>query len=381
MTAGKIRVVMVGNYAFRYTNMIANYLSKRADIELHLIATGRKEDLIKKDKIFIHYIKVGRPYHLQILRALPAISEEIAQLDPDIIHVVQQMVYSRSAIPHIGRYPTVLTVLGLISREYMFDIDYKSIRSICGYFYKQLIGMRTEEEVISKFPNIIVESSSNREILTGMTSSKIYVVPDGVEFRYIQKLQPGAIEIPDVFYIGCLHDGKGVDLLIKATPEIAKVIPDFKLAIAGKGIQEKWLRKLADKMRLNGRVRFLGFIPEENKFSYLKHCKLVAVPSRWDFSPLTIYEAMACGKPVVASDNTNSEILVDKVNGLLFQSGDADDLAEKVIRLLTDESLRTEMSRNSLEKAMQYDWESIARITVDVYRDMIECFHHRGVES
>ncbi|HDK26385.1 MAG TPA: glycosyltransferase family 1 protein [Candidatus Atribacteria bacterium] len=377
----KIKVAVIGSDNFLYTSKLVHYLSDIPRIDLHLITLVSKNEENKKGNIKVHNIKVLKPSNLTSLFRLPSIKHKIMKINPDIVHVIQQLDYSMVAASLQDRYPTLLTVVGIISREYKFSTNYRSIRGIYHHIYTSLIGKRIERYVISKIPSIIVESRYNRDIVSQMTHSKIYVVPNGIEFRIIQGIQPDLNRKVDIFSIGKLHPGKGIDLLIKAGSIVAKLIPNFSLAIAGKGWQEHALKDLVNKLHMQNRIKFLGFISEEEKFKYFKTCKIVVVPSRWDFSPITICEAMACGKPVVASTATNSEILKDGETGFLFESENIEDLVSKISTLLQNDELRRKMGQTAVETAKECDWSRIAKRTVEVYREVIADFHDRKAKD
>jgi glycosyltransferase involved in cell wall biosynthesis len=373
----RLRVAMVGQSTFPYTNRLMRYLSNRPDVDLHLITFGNGSQEVKQNHISVHTISLKRPLSFSIFLSPGSIARELLKIKPDIVHIVQQLSYSLIASLLKDKYPTLLTVVGLIARESKFYADLSSIGGICSYVYTNLIAKGIERYVLSKIANIIVESSHNQNIISKMTNSKIYVVPDGIEFNLIEKIQPDPSKKIDAFSVGELHHGKGVDLLIRAVPMIAKLVPVFCLAIAGKGRQENELRELTRRLNLENHVKFLGYISDEEKFQYYKACKFAVVPSRWDFSPITIYEAMACGKPVIASTQTNSEILVNGETGLLFESENVEDLVEKMLTLFQNDEFRERMAQNAIEKAKEYDWSKIAARTVEVYRQVITDFREQ----
>jgi 1,4-alpha-glucan branching enzyme len=374
----KIKIALVGwSLQFLYTRKLCHYLSTRHDVEVHVVTIGDKTEYIKKGDIHLHTIELKRPSSIFVFLNIPFIKHKLMEINPDIIHVIQQTAKSMAVVLLRDKYPTVLTVVGIVAMESKYYSNYKGILDIYTYLYRKLAKEPIERYVLSKIPNIIAESSHNKNIIAEITNSKIFVVPDGIEFGLIQKIQLDPNKKLDIFYIGNLYAGKGVDLLIKAVSVITKSIPDLGLAIAGKGSHENELRDLVCKLNLEDHVKFLGFISEEEKFQYYKACKFTVVPSRWDFSPITIYEAMACGKPVVASTETNSEILKDGETGFLFESENVEGLVNRMLELLKDDVLRERLGRTAMEKARECDWGKIAEMTVAVYREVITDFHER----
>ena len=350
--------------------LVSNISNILKDIDLHIVTTGIQNETIIYDNITIHSIKKSKiPLH--ILSEI--IKRKIVEINPDIIHGITQS-FSTPLVHLKNRYPCLVTVLGIIGKEYKLYTN-----RILSYIYRATILKMNEYLMLSKIPNIVVESTYNKRIIKqiyNVNNSKIYVIPDGIDIKYIQQIVPKNLD-KDIhaFFIGNLYPIKGVDLLIRATPIITKSIPDFHLIIAGRGPQEDHLKRLVKELNLEKNIKFLGFISDEDKFKYIKSSKVVVVPSRWDFSPIVIYEAMACGKPVIASDVTNSEILIDGKTGLLFKSEDVEDLANKIITLLADPKLRKKMGKRALEKVKECDWSKIAERYIEIYKKVIADFH------
>jgi glycosyltransferase involved in cell wall biosynthesis len=226
-----------------------------------------------------------------------------------------------------------------------------------------------EKFAISKISEIIVESQYIKNIISKNTKSKIHVIPDGVQIAEIQSSKM-INSRPDIFIASRLVRLKGVDILIKSISKVKKEFSQIKVFIAGEGPQKDELILLAEKLGLNENVIFLGYISEKEKFEYYKSCKIVIIPSRWDCSPIGIYEAMGAGKAVIASDNTNSEILEDGKTGLIFESENFDSLADQIILLLKDERFRNQISKSAENIAKDYDWINIAKSYFKVYEQI-----------
>jgi phosphatidylinositol alpha-mannosyltransferase len=164
---------------------------------------------------------------------------------------------------------------------------------------------------------------------------------------------------------------KGVDILLAAIPAVLKEIPNLKVCIAGNGEEKQNLENLTKKLHITDNVRFLGFIAEEDKHRMYRSCKICVVPSRWDCQPISILEAIAFGKPVIASTASNPEVLEIGKCGLLFNSEDSNDLADKIKILLGDKNLRQDLGRNGKKISKDYDWDVIASKFFDIYRGEI----------
>ena len=363
-----------------YEDRLTYHLSHRGDIELHIITIGKESRQIKKDNLIIHTIKkrkfISIPFFHPLL--LWKIKCKTMEIDPDIVHAISTgFFYSTVAAFLRNRYPTVLTAYGIVAkeREY-YKEEYKKIyQHIFSVFH-----LINERYVLSKIPNIIVQTSSIKNIISKWTKSKIHIVPSGIEYEKIKKMQSQTLlnESPDIFFVNNFTKIKGVAILIKAIPIVINATPNLSVCIAGSGPQENELKALVKKLNLEVHVKFLGFISEEDKYQYYKACKIVVVPSRWDCQPFAPLDAAASGKPVVASRIGGIQDTVDDgKTGFLFESENIEDLAEKIITLLKDEGLREGMGRAAKENAKSYDWKKIAERTVEVYKEVITDFHEQ----
>jgi len=122
--------------------------------------------------------------------------------------------------------------------------------------------------------------------------------------------------------------------------------------IVGEGPQEKELKTFVLNNKLNN-VEFIGLKRGGELKSLVSNAKFVVVPSEWyENSPLVIYESFALGKPVIGSNIGGiPELIDDNVNGLIFEPGNSDELADKINFLLDRPKLITDYGKRAREKA------------------------------
>lgn len=371
----KIKVVMLGPYLYEmtgvttHTRKLTNYLSRRDDVELHLVTVGTKNEKFEKGNLKIHEIKKSFPRPFSIPSLVWPMRCRTNEINPDIVHSLVSFVpYSTVAALVRNRYPTLLTAHGSESIQARFNMK----RGIA-FIRNKVITLQNERYVLSKVPNIIVCSPQMKELVRNMTHSKIHVIPNGIDFEDILNIQPHkSIEHPSILYVGGLTKIKGIDILLNAVPLIIKKIPNLHIYIAGSGPEGGNLKGLVKELNIEENVKFLGFISEEEKFSYYKSVDVCAFPSKYEPFGIVLLEAMACGKPVVASNVGGIPFVVeDGKTGLLFESGNVEELAEKIIMLLRDEELREKMGEAGRERAKEFTWDKIAEQTVDLYKEIL----------
>jgi glycosyltransferase involved in cell wall biosynthesis len=136
---------------------------------------------------------------------------------------------------------------------------------------------------------------------------------------------------PRLVAVGKLAYQKGYDLLLPALAQLRQRHPRAILSILGEGEERAALEAQAADLGLEGSVRFLGF--RDNPYPYLKHADLFVLASRYEGFANVILEAMACGKPVVATDcpGGNREAVEPGVTGWLTRAGDAASLADAML--------------------------------------------------
>lgn len=353
-----------------HTRKLVEYLSRRSDVELHLITVGHKCQSHQANHLAIHAVEETAPYPFSIPGLIQSLRSKVLEINPDIVHAEGSFApYSTAGALLRHRYPTLLTVLGVVRREIK---SYTGIYRISG----TLLHKTNERYVVAKIPHIIVQSRNIENLLSNMTNSKIYVVPEGIEFEKVHNTPPCDLnEKPDIFLAVRLHKVKGVDLLIRALPTVIESIPNLKVHIAGTGEEEQNLKNLVGHLGLENNVKFLGYISDETEVNqHYKACKVVVVPSRWDVEPFAPLIAAALGKPIVVSDMCNSSVVDDGKTGCVYKSEDIGELSRKMVMLLTNQQMSNTMGQAAIKKAKEYDWSKIIERKVEIYKEVIADF-------
>ncbi|GLY94474.1 glycosyltransferase family 4 protein [Actinoplanes sp. NBRC 103695] len=154
---------------------------------------------------------------------------------------------------------------------------------------------------------------------------------------------------------GRLDSIKRYDLLVRAFARVVEERPDWRLRIYGSGNQFGRIRALAADLDLHNHVQMMGsYAPLEAE--WVKG-SIAAVTSDHESFGMTIVEAMRCGVPVVSTDCPVGprEIIRHGVDGLLVPTGDVDAIADGLLQLINDDSLRVRLGRAALENSRRYD--------------------------
>jgi len=343
------------------------HLSEFKDIEINLVTFGNKNESFEKNGIkyfILKRMKFGKIFFpLELIYDFFRLKRVILRVNADVIHIQSTIpLFSLLGSYMVKKYPTLLTLHGYVKEENKFHVGIEKI-------INRIISIPLERLALSKIPYIITVCPQIKDLIGKFTNSQIFVVPNGINLDYIQKIKPTKkFANPTVFYIGVLNKRKGVHDLIRAIPLVMNKVRDVKLYIAGNGPYLNKLKQLVSDLNLGENVTFLGFVSDNEKFDYMKSMDVFVLPSYWESFPFVLLEAMACGKPIVTTNVAGNPFAVsDGVNGCLVNPGDWQQIAEKLICLLDDRKLTERMSAENKIKVLEFDWNIIATKTKEVY--------------
>ena len=166
----------------------------------------------------------------------------------------------------------------------------------------------------------------------------------------------------------------GVIYLAKAFKKVIKEFPKVKLVIIGDGPEKKRIKKEINDLQITENVNFIGMVPNKEIPSYLASANVVVVPSIVEASSISVLEAMAMKKPVVASDIPGiREITSDGSNCVLVPAKKTDSIAEAILSLLNSEQKAEKIASLGYEEVKQnYTWEKKAKEIEQLYYKAIE---------
>ncbi len=155
-------------------------------------------------------------------------------------------------------------------------------------------------------------------------------------------VEPAYTDEPNILYVGAIIEQKGVYYLVKAMKEIIKKIPEAQLKIVGKGADKAFIEEYVIDNGLGDNVHFLGFKSRSEVLDLYKHSSLCVMPSIWrEQFGLVGPEALACGVPCVGTNIGGiPEWLHDEKSGFLVPPRDSKEIADKVLYLLMNKSIR-----------------------------------------
>ena len=216
-----------------------------------------------------------------------------------------------------------------------------------------------------------------------LDENKVVVVPNAAasEFRPISRdaatvalRERFSIAAPFLLSVGDLQPRKNQIGLIRAFARIVNAYPQLKhqLVLAGK---ETWfadqVHKAARDSGVADRIRFFGFVSDQDLLQLYNGCDLFVFPSFYEGFGLPALEAMACGRAVVCSHTSALPEVVDGA-AILFDPYSIDEIARAIADLLLDSELRLRYERLGLQRAAHFSWQKTAQRTLEVFHNVLE---------
>ncbi len=297
---------------------------------------------------------------------LPSIlPSEVAVGSADVFHATNYV------SPRTFATPLVVTVQDLALARFP-DLGTRALRRIVE---------RTRRSVEAA-ERVIAPSQSTRQDLIqllGTPPGKIRVIAHGVDpcFRPRRDARDSASARQRfafgrhyLLHVGTLEPRKNLTTLIGAYARLRREHRlEHLLVLTGElGWSYKGIFRLVDDLGLRNEVRMTGRLPASDLPGLYAGADLFVCPSLYEGFGLPVLEAMACGTPVVTS-NVSSLPEVAGEAALLIDPRSEAELAEAMIRALTDTSLRKQMRSSGLDQARRFSWERCARETLAVYEE------------
>lgn len=314
----------------------------------------------------------------------------------DIIHIHTSTCISLAAVLFLKKIkiiktPIIITFHGTGFLESWAEKDNKfsfynflvSVNNLC-QLYIDRITLRWSERIISAGEYQIKEMLDVYKV----PIKKLIPISNGVDTSFYTPLPKdsakvakireryGLIGMNVVLLVGRIAKKKGFQYVVDAAPYILKQTPNtIFFIIGGIDLFAHYKPKLIEKIRyLNLEEKFIIVkdIPEKDMPLYYNMADICVVPSiNYEPLPTVIFEAMSCGKPVVASDIGGIQDQMGYKTTLVPQK-DPKEIAEKVSRILTDQDLSNILSNQNRVQSKKFEWENIAKKHIQVYYQVIK---------
>ena len=224
---------------------------------------------------------------------------------------------------------------------------------------------------------VMAVSEYMKETLMGLKvlEEKIRVCYNGVD---IERFNPNGEIVaelktrPTVLFVGFLVPRKGIDLLLRSFSRVLKRIK-ANLVIAGTGRRKIFYENMARRLGVSDYVTFLGYVSDEKLPLMYRTCDVYVLPSLMESFGITLLEAMASGKPVVANNTgATTEIVQHRKTGILVNIGNEEQLASGIVELLLNPKLSERYGKEGRRVVMEkFTWEAVAKRVLQTYEEVL----------
>lgn len=199
----------------------------------------------------------------------------------------------------------------------------------------------------------------------GVNPEKFSPEIDGTHIRKELNLESNFV----VGFIGTFTRWHGVETLFDAAVKVIEKNENVKFLLIGDGNLKATLELKAHQLKLEDRIIFTGIVPHDRAPEYLAACDVLVSPhlgfedgTKFFGSPTKLFEYMAMGKPIIASDLEQiGEIIIDGVNGLKFSPGDSQKLCDLILKLYSEPELRVKLGKKAREDVIKnFTWKQNA---------------------
>jgi len=346
----------------RYFAWLCNNIEKEK-FNVHLCALrsrGKSDEILKKEKIDVTYLNVGKFNPFTVNRLIKIIRE----WDIDVLHLTGygSQTFGRIAGAICGK-PTII-------QEHWVDHNLGWVHS---KVEQCLSHLTTRAIAISDYAKDYLIAKK------GIGDEKIVVVPNGIpldKFRYVdegsgKEAKRGlCLEDDDktIGIIGMLHINKGHRYFIEAASLLASRKPAVKFLIIGDGELREELKRQVNELGLDNTVLFLGH--QENMPEIYSFLDIFVIASDSETFGLSLLEAMAAKKAIITTDcGGPSEIIQNGWNGIVIPVRDPKSMAEKIEYLLDNPTQSEFLSENAQRDIEKYDISIIVRKIQQIYEE------------
>ncbi len=223
----------------------------------------------------------------------------------------------------------------------------------------------------------IAVSSAAYAFITHYFPADYRIIPNGIKLDHIQEQArpfPALLDgKQNILFLGRFEKRKGAKYLLRAIPAIRERYPNTRFIFVGEGRLRAGFQRFVERRGWRD-VMFTGYVSNEDKARYFASAHVFCAPATGGESlGIVLLEAMAAGKPIVASNISGyATVITHGVDGLLVPPRSSEDLAKAIGQILKYEPLRQRLMQAGRQKAQEYAWPHLAAQVLDYYAELID---------
>jgi len=372
------------NGAAYFAYRLATILAERGHNVFVMCPSRSFKNTVSNDKGVTVYgirsipIPVYQNFRISPLFISRTIRRAVEEISPDIVHIQNHFLIGKQAVSAAKKLG--IPVIGtnhfmpenLVHYLHLPETAEKWLRKFawreCIRIFRQLDFVTTPTKTAVALLKNAGFSKDVIPISCGIDLDRFKPTNDGA---YLERRFAIPTDKPVLLYVGRLDKEKRIDLILRALPDILRVT-SVHLVLAGIGKEKQKLEELTEKLGIQKAVTFTGFVPDEDLQNIYRIADIFVIAGIAELQSIVTMEAMASGLPVVAVNAMAlPELVHDGENGYLFSDGDKQMLAEKIIAILTNQTMRAQMAKKSLEIIKDHDINKIIEKYESIYNEII----------
>ena len=372
------------NGAAYFTYRLATLLADRGHSVFVMCPSRSFRNTVSNHKAVTLYgirsitIPIYRNFRISPLFISRTIRAVVKAISPDIVHIQNHFLIGKEAVSAAKRLG--IPVIG--TNHFMPEnlVHYLHLPGIAES-WAQKFAWGQCVRVFEQLDFVTTPTKTAVALLKNAGLSKdVMPLSCGIDLERFKPTNDGSylkrsLDIPTnkqvLLYVGRLDKEKRIDLILRALPDILRVT-SVHLVLAGIGKEKQKLEELTEKLGIRKAVTFAGFVPDKDLQNIYRIADLFVTAGIAELQSIVTMEAMASGLPVVAVNAMAlPELVHDGENGYLFSNGDSQMLAEKVIAILSNQTMRAQMSERSLQIIKDHDINRIIEKYEAIYNEII----------
>jgi phosphatidylinositol alpha-mannosyltransferase len=373
-----MKIALVSPYDFAYPGGVVNHILAlnnqftKMGHDVRIIAPASRV----VDNAGCQFVAIGKARPIPVrgttiriaisLRLASRIKEVLAREKFDIIHL------------HEPFMPMLCSAILRFSNTVNVGTFHAATGGKPGYHWGWPISAYMLHRRRQKLVGKIAVSKLAKDFASKYVPGEYNIIPNGIDLEHfspdVQPVEQFCDGKINILFVGRLEKRKGLNYLLDAYRQVRGDFPDSRLIIVGPGT--RFRKKYEKKVRRNNLtdVVFVGNVSYDELPRYYKTADIFCTPAIGQESfGIVLLEAMAVSKPVVATNIEGyANVLTNGREGLLVPPKDDRELAQALLALMSDESLRRQMGANGIITAQEYNWEKIARRVFDYYLRVID---------
>ncbi len=372
-----MKIALVAPYEYPYPGGVTEHISHLDqcfrewghDVKI-IAACSQRPDTVQDNLISVSSSIISLPFNGSISRV---------SLSPRIYWPVKRLL-ERERFDVIHLHEPLMPALPLIVLRHSKAVNVGTFHA----YREEHPGLQLMRPLLQPFMDKldakICVSRAAHETISQYFPDRYEIIPNGIDFRRFSDPSVPRIESfddgrPNILFVGRLEQRKGFRYLLRAYERLIQQLPEARLIVVGAYSQED-CEPFAHYAREHAlsQVWFEGRVSAEQLLRYYKTCDVFCAPSTgFESFGIVLLEAMAAGKPIVATDIAGYRtVLENGREGWMVPPENEEALAEALLSMLHNPRLREEMGHNGQRKAATYDWHLVARRVLNVYEQLVE---------